>query len=108
MLRLTILKPDGQPVICSVEQGTTVLEAAHENGLERYLEGTCGQCMACATCHVHVTGDWYDRLPEPSEEEEEMLDLAFFVGATSRLGCQIVMSPALDGLVVQVPPGKGD
>ena len=67
------------------------------------IEGACGGAMACATCHVHVDEAWFARLPPPSAEEEEMLDLALSLAATSRLGCQIRMTPALDGLVVRVP-----
>lgn len=59
--------------------------------------------MACATCHVHVDEAWFARLPPPSPEEEDMLDLAASLAATSRLGCQIRMTPALDGLIVRVP-----
>lgn len=59
--------------------------------------------MACATCHVHVDEAWFARLEPPSPEEEDMLDLAESLAATSRLGCQIRMTHALDGLVVRVP-----
>ena len=98
---------DGRQRVCQVDAGVSILEAAHENGLADYLEGTCGQCMACATCHVIVDSEWYDKLPEPSPDEEDMLDLAFYVEQTSRLGCQLVMTKALDGLIVKIPPGKG-
>jgi 2Fe-2S ferredoxin len=81
--------------------GTTVLEAAHNNDID--LEGACEGSLACSTCHVIVDKNFYDRLKEPSEDEEDMLDLAFGLTPTSRLGCQIVMTKELDGLTVTVP-----
>ena len=81
--------------------GTTVLEAAHNNGID--LEGACEGSLACSTCHVIVDKIFYDRLSEPSEDEEDMLDLAFGLTSTSRLGCQIVMTKELDGLTLVVP-----
>ncbi|MBF0308670.1 MAG: 2Fe-2S iron-sulfur cluster binding domain-containing protein [Magnetococcales bacterium] len=88
-------------VTVEVEPGTTVLEAAHEHDLP--LEGACEGSMACSTCHVVLPREWYDRLEGPSEEEEDTLDEAFGLTPTSRLGCQIVMGPKLDGLVVTIP-----
>lgn len=74
---------------------------ARRNAID--IEGACGGAMACATCHVHVDEAWFARLEPPSPEEEDMLDLAESLAATSRLGCQIRMTEALDGLVVRVP-----
>ncbi len=107
MARLIFEHTDGRQQVCEVKPGTSILEAAHDNGLERLLEGTCGQSMACATCHVIIDSDWADRLPEPSPDELDMLDMAFYIEETSRLGCQVVMTKALDGLIVRIPPGKG-
>ncbi len=85
-----------------VPVGTTVLEAAHNNDID--LEGACEGSLACSTCHVVVEDKGYfDKLEEPSEDEEDMLDLAFGLTPTSRLGCQIVMSEELDGLTLVVP-----
>ena len=81
--------------------GLSVLEVAHKHGFD--LEGACEGSMACSTCHVVVDPSWYARLKPPSEEEEDMLDLAFGLTKTSRLGCQIVISAELDGLVVRLP-----
>ena len=67
------------------------------------IEGTCGGCLSCATCHVIVDPDWYAKTGGPSEDEEDMLDLAFSLSETSRLGCQIAMTPELDGLRLTVP-----
>ena len=84
-----------------VPVGTTVLEAAHNNDID--LEGACEGSLACSTCHVVVDKEFYDKLESPSEDEEDMLDLAFGLSPTSRLGCQIVMSKDLDGLTLIVP-----
>jgi len=84
-----------------VPLGTTVLEAAHNNDID--LEGACEGSLACSTCHVVVDKQFYDMLKEPSEDEEDMLDLAFGLTPTSRLGCQIVMTKELDGLTLTVP-----
>jgi 2Fe-2S ferredoxin len=84
-----------------VPVGTTVLEAAHQNDIS--LEGACEGSLACSTCHVIVDPKYYNILPCPTEDEEDMLDLAFGLTSTSRLGCQIVMNQELDGLVVYVP-----
>ncbi len=85
----------------NVPVGTTVLEAAHNNNID--LEGACEGSLACSTCHVVVDKKFYDLLDEPSEDEEDMLDLAFGLTPTSRLGCQIVMTKELDGLTLIVP-----
>ena len=85
-----------------VPVGTTVLEAAHNNNID--LEGACEGSLACSTCHVIVEDEkHYSILDEPSEDEEDMLDLAFGLTPTSRLGCQIVMTKELDGFTVTVP-----
>ena len=77
----------------------TLLNSKHDID----IEGACEGSLACATCHVIVYPEWYDRLNTPNEDEENMLDLAFGVEKTSRLGCQIIMTEALDGLVVRLP-----
>lgn len=81
--------------------GFSVLDIAHRHDID--IEGVCEGQMACSTCHVIVDPGWVEKLPEPKEEEEDMLDLAFGLTRTSRLGCQIVMTEALDGLVVSLP-----
>jgi len=81
--------------------GLSVLEVAHKHGVD--IEGACEGSLACSTCHVIVDPSWYARLSKATEDEEDMLDLAFGLQATSRLGCQIVMTPELDGLVVKLP-----
>lgn len=81
--------------------GLSVLEIAHKNGID--IEGACEGSLACSTCHVIVDPDWHELLKEASEDEEDMLDLAFGLTATSRLGCQIIITEELDGLVVRLP-----
>jgi 2Fe-2S ferredoxin len=81
--------------------GFSVLDIAHRNDVD--IEGACEGQMACSTCHVIVDEAWYGKLPAASEEEEDMLDLAFGLTRTSRLGCQIVITEKLDGLVVRLP-----
>ena len=86
--------------------GDRLLEVGQGAGMP--LEGTCEGQMACSTCHVIVAREWFGRLPEASEEEEDMLDLASDVQATSRLSCQIVLTAELDGLTVQIPDDSVD
>ncbi len=102
MPKITFVSPDGK-VRKEVEApvGLSVLEIAHRNDID--LEGACEGSLACSTCHVVVEPKWYDELDDPTEEEEDMLDLAFGLTHTSRLGCQIKMTEDLDGLVVTLP-----
>lgn len=102
MPKMTFVSPDGtvrKEVDAPV--GLSVLEIAHRNDID--LEGACEGSLACSTCHVVVDPKWYDELDDPTEEEEDMLDLAFGLTHTSRLGCQIKMTEDLDGLVVTLP-----
>ena len=81
--------------------GATILEGAHKNGID--LAGACEGALACSTCHVIVDPGYFDKLEESTEEEEDMLDLAFGLTHTSRLGCQIVLTEELDGLLLTLP-----
>ncbi len=101
MPRVIFLKPDGTRHEVDAPVDTSLMELARDNGLD--VEGACEGAMACSTCHVIVDAAWYDRLPEPTEDEEDMLDLAYGLTATSRLGCQIVVTQELDGLIVRLP-----
>ena len=96
----------GERVEVSAEPGARLLEVAQAAGMP--LEGTCEGQMACSTCHVVVAPEWFDRLPEAVEDEEDMLDLAAGACRTSRLSCQIVLSDALDGIEVRIPPDSHD
>ena len=101
MPRMTFIKTDGTRVDVDAPIGRSVLEIAHKNDID--LEGACEGSLACSTCHVIVDPEWYELLVEASEDEEDMLDLAFGLTHTSRLGCQIKITPELDGLTVSLP-----
>lgn len=101
MPRMVFVAQDGTRREVEAPLGLSVLEIAHKHDID--LEGACEGSLACATCHVVVAPEWADRLSEPTEDEEDMLDLAFGLQKTSRLGCQIVITEALDGLVVHLP-----
>lgn len=102
MPKMVFISPDGKERReVDAPVGLSVLEIAHKHGID--IEGACEGSMACSTCHVIVDPAWYDKLKPASEEEEDMLDLAFGLTKTSRLGCQIVMTPELDGLTVRLP-----
>jgi ferredoxin len=92
---------NGEKKEIEAENGLSILEIAHKNNIS--LEGACEGSLACSTCHVILSDDYFNKLEEASEDEEDMLDLAFGVTGTSRLGCQIIMSDALDGIELQVP-----
>ena len=100
---MTFVDRDGKRVEVDAPEGLTLLDIAHRHEID--IEGACEGIMACSTCHVIVDPAWFDRLPKRSEEEDDMLDLAFGLRRTSRLGCQITMTEELDGLVVKLPPG---
>ena len=100
-MKMTFLDLNGTLFHVDVQEGESVLDIAQYHGFD--LEGTCEGCMACSTCHVIVDETWFGKLTKATEEEEDMLDLAFGVKPTSRLGCQITMTKDLDGLVVSLP-----
>ncbi len=101
MSTMTFIYPDGREQTVDAPNGISVLEIAHKNAVP--LEGACEGSLACSTCHVIVDQAFFDKLEEASEDEEDMLDLAFGLTRTSRLGCQIIMSDGLSGLRVSLP-----
>lgn len=101
MPKMVFVQKDGTRKEVEAPIGLSVLEIAHRNKID--LEGACEGSLACSTCHVVIDPDWYDLLPDASEDEEDMLDLAFGLTHTSRLGCQIIITEELDGLTVQLP-----
>jgi len=103
MPKMVFIKTDETRVEVDAPVGLSVLEIAHRNNID--LEGACEGSLACSTCHIIVDQEWYDLLKEPTEDEEDMLDLAFGLTHTSRLGCQIIMTEELDGLTVRLPTG---
>jgi len=98
---MVFIERDGTRREVDAPLGLSVLEIAHKNRID--IEGACEGSLACSTCHVIIDPEWYDLLKEASEDEEDMLDLAFGLTATSRLGCQIIITEELDGLVVRLP-----
>jgi len=101
MPKMTFIERDGSRREVDAPVGLSVLEIAHKHDID--LEGACEGSLACATCHVVVDPEWAGKLSAPTDDEEDMLDLAFGLEQTSRLGCQIVMTEDLDGLTVQLP-----
>ena len=83
-------------------EGWRVMEIIRDHGLP--IKAECGGCCSCATCHVYVDEAWQDKIPQMRDDEEEMLDEAFFVEDNSRLSCQLIMSEELDGLSVTLAP----
>ena len=103
MPKMTFVERDGTKREVDAPLGLSVLEIAHKHGVD--IEGACEGSLACSTCHVIVDSHWFKQLAAPTEDEEDMLDLAFDLQETSRLGCQIIMTDALNGLVVKLPAG---
>ncbi len=101
MARMIFIEPDGNRREVEAPLGHSLLQIAWDNKID--IEGACEGAMACSTCHVIVAPEWYARLEAASEDEEDMLDLAFGLTPTSRLGCQIIITEALDGLTVSLP-----
>ncbi|XP_075672993.1 uncharacterized protein LOC142642510 isoform X2 [Castanea sativa] len=101
-ISVTFVDKDGVEKHLRVPIGMSMLEAAHENDIE--LEGACEGSLACSTCHVIVKDmEYYNKLEEPTDEENDMLDLAFGLTETSRLGCQVIAKPELDGIRLAIP-----
>ncbi|VVA26490.1 PREDICTED: adrenodoxin [Prunus dulcis] len=101
-ISVTFVDKDGEEIHIKVPTGMSMLEAAHENDID--LEGACEGSLACSTCHVIVMDmDYYNKLEEPTDEENDMLDLAFGLTETSRLGCQVIAKPELDGIRLAIP-----
>ncbi|MDR0809857.1 MAG: (2Fe-2S)-binding protein [Gemmobacter sp.] len=103
MAKITYLEHGGKAHVIDVANGLTVMEGARDNGVPG-IEADCGGACACSTCHVYVDPAWVERLPAKDAMEEDMLDFAWNPDpARSRLTCQIKVTEALDGLVVQIP-----
>ncbi|MBC6440401.1 MAG: 2Fe-2S iron-sulfur cluster binding domain-containing protein [Rhodospirillales bacterium] len=101
MPQVTFIVRDGSRVEIDAPEGLSLLEIARKYDID--IEGACEGSLACSTCHVIVDQDDFERLEEPTEDEEDMLDLAFGLTRTSRLGCQIILTEELDGLTVTLP-----
>jgi len=106
MTKITYIKNDGNSHTIEVSNGLTVMEGAVQNDIPG-IDADCGGSMACATCHVYVTEEWFDKLPKKEDGEEDMLDMAFEPNKNSRLSCQLIVSDELDGLTVNIPSKQG-
>jgi len=106
MPKITYIEKSGKSQTIEVTNGLTVMEGAVQNDIPG-IDADCGGGMACATCHVYVTEEWFNKLPKKEDGEEDMLDMAFEPKKNSRLSCQIIVSDELDGLTVNTPSKQG-
>jgi len=106
MAKITYNTNDSKTHTIDVQNGLTVMEGAVQNDIPG-IDADCGGGMACATCHVYVKEDWWDKLPDKEDGEEDMLDMAHEPNKFSRLSCQIIVSDELDGLEVNIPSKQG-
>ena len=102
MSKITYIENSGKSHTVDVKNGLTVMEGAIQNDIPG-IDADCGGGMSCATCHVYVKENWFDKIPKKEDGEDDMLDMAFEPSKFSRLSCQIVVSDELEGLVVNVP-----
>ncbi len=102
MPKITYIEHDGKTHTIEVASGLSVMEGAVQNNIPG-IDADCGGSMACATCHVYVKDEWFNKLPKKEDGEEDMLDMAFEPKKNSRLSCQLMVSDQLDGLVVNLP-----
>ena len=106
MAKITYITHDNQTHTVEVQNGLSVMEGAVQNDIPG-IDADCGGGMACATCHVYVKDDWFDKITPRDDGEEDMLDMAFEPKKNSRLSCQITISNELDGLIVNIPSKQG-
>ena len=102
MPKITYIEHNGKSHTIEVAKELTVMEGAVQNDIPG-IDADCGGGMACATCHVYVNEDWFDKLTQKEDGEEDMLDMAFEPKKNSRLSCQLTVSNELDGLIVNIP-----
>jgi len=101
MIKIFFIDQNDNKIEVEGIEGLSLLEVAHKNKID--LEGACEGSLACSTCHVIIDDNWYPKLKKPKEDEEDMLDLAFGLTKTSRLGCQIIITKEMNGLTVKLP-----
>jgi 2Fe-2S ferredoxin len=102
MTKIVYIEHNGKSHSIDVQNGLTVMEGAVQNNVPG-IDADCGGSMACATCHVYVKEEWFNKLPKKEDGEEDMLDMAFEPKKFSRLSCQLTVTDELDGLTVQLP-----
>ena len=102
MPKITYKDFNGNSKKIDVENGLSVMEGAIQNGIQG-IDADCGGAMACATCHVYVEEEWFDKIPKAEEAEVDMIDMAHEPKKNSRLSCQIIVTDKLEGLVIKTP-----
>ena len=106
MAKITYITHDEKTYTIEVQNGLTVMEGAVQNDIPG-IDADCGGGMACATCHVYVKEEWFDKLPPKEDGEEDMLDMAYEPKKNSRLSCQLIVSDELEGLTINIPSKQG-
>lgn len=102
MPKITFVSHDGTEETVDVRSGLSLMEAAVGEGVEG-IEAECGGACNCATCHVYLDPQWIERLPPPKTQERELLEERPGTNENSRLSCQIVLVPEMDGMTVNLP-----
>ena len=102
MAKITYIEHNGKSHTLDVAKGLSVMEGAIQNNISG-IDADCGGSMACATCHVYVKEEWFDKLPKKEDGEEDMIDMAYEPNKFSRLSCQLIVSDELEGLIVNLP-----
>ena len=102
MTKITYIEHSGKSHTIQVQNGLTVMEGAIQNNVPG-IDADCGGSMACATCHVYVKEEWFNKLPKKEDGEEDMLDMAYETNKFSRLSCQLTVSDRLEGMIVNLP-----
>ena len=102
MTKITYIENSGKSHTINLANGLTVMEGAVQNNIPG-IDADCGGSMACATCHVYVKEEWFNKLPKKEDGEEDMLDMAFEPKTNSRLSCQLIVSDEIDGIIVNIP-----
>ena len=102
MAKIKYIEHNGKSHTIDVANGLSVMEGAVQNDIPG-IDADCGGSMACATCHVYVKEEWFDKLPKKEDGEEDMIDMAYEPNKYSRLSCQLTVSDKLEGLVVKLP-----
>lgn len=106
MAKITYVESNKKIHTIEVANGLSVMEGAVQNNIPG-IDADCGGACACATCHVYVDDKWFNKIPKPDDAEKDMIDVAYEPNKFSRLGCQIVVTDDLDGLVVKMPLKQG-
>ena len=102
MPKITYIENNGKSHTIEVANGLSVMEGAVQNNIPG-IDADCGGSMACATCHVYVKEEWFNKLPKKEDGEDDMLDMAFEPKKNSRLSCQLMVTDQLEGLIVNLP-----